>query len=70
LPKLPPWFACRDGICKDGSVVIKVTDTCPCNYPNNWYSNKRWCCGDMPHFDLSVWAFERVSAGRDMASQG
>lgn len=37
-----------------------VTDTCPCHYPNNYASNKRWCCGDMPHIDLSVWAYERV----------
>jgi hypothetical protein len=51
----------RNGVCKEGSVVVKVTDTCPCNYPNNYYSNKRWCCGDMPHFDISVWAFEKVS---------
>jgi hypothetical protein len=41
-------------------VVVKVTDTCPCHYPGNYRSNKRWCCGDMPHFDLSVWAFEKV----------
>lgn len=25
------------------------------------YSNKRWCCGDQQHFDLSVWAFERLA---------
>jgi hypothetical protein len=24
----------------------------PCNYPTNYYSNKRWCCGDYYHFDL------------------
>jgi hypothetical protein len=50
----------RNGVCKEGSVVVKVTDTCPCSYPNNYYSNKRWCCGDMPHFDMSIWAFEKV----------
>ena len=54
----------RNGVCKDGSVVVKITDTCPCSYPNNYYSNKRWCCGDMPHFDVSVWAFEKVSTLR------
>jgi hypothetical protein len=39
----------RDGVCKDSesSVVVTVTDTCPCHYSNNYYSNKRWCCGDM-----------------------
>jgi hypothetical protein len=28
-------------------VIIKITDSCPCSYPGNYYSNKRWCCGDM-----------------------
>lgn len=42
------------------SVVIMVTDTCPCVYPNNYASNKRWCCGDMYHIDMSVWAYEKV----------
>ncbi len=28
---------------------------CPCYYPNNAFSNKRWCCGDMRHMDLSHW---------------
>lgn len=46
--------------------VPQVTDTCPCNYPSNAYSNRRWCCGDMYHLDLSTYAFEKVSnrAGR------
>eukprot|EP01025_Chloroclados_australasicus_P068414 TRINITY_DN94_c0_g1_i4.p4 TRINITY_DN94_c0_g1~~TRINITY_DN94_c0_g1_i4.p4 ORF type:complete len:192 (+),score=8.79 TRINITY_DN94_c0_g1_i4:235-810(+) len=43
------------------SLVVTVVDTCPCNYANNLYSNKRWCCGDMDHFDLSVWAFEKLT---------
>lgn len=30
-------------------------------YPANDYSNKRWCCGDMDHFDVSVWAFEKLA---------
>eukprot|EP01023_Acetabularia_acetabulum_P026733 TRINITY_DN2534_c0_g1_i1.p2 TRINITY_DN2534_c0_g1~~TRINITY_DN2534_c0_g1_i1.p2 ORF type:complete len:196 (+),score=29.58 TRINITY_DN2534_c0_g1_i1:101-688(+) len=66
----PTWFsdgygasidrshACRD---QESSVVVQITDTCPCNYPTNWYSNKRWCCGDMNHFDLSVWAYEKLA---------
>eukprot|EP01025_Chloroclados_australasicus_P069664 TRINITY_DN985_c1_g1_i2.p2 TRINITY_DN985_c1_g1~~TRINITY_DN985_c1_g1_i2.p2 ORF type:complete len:386 (-),score=39.93 TRINITY_DN985_c1_g1_i2:2864-4021(-) len=45
----------------DSSVVITVVDKCPCTYANNAYSNKRWCCGDMDHFDLSVWAFEKIA---------
>lgn len=40
---------------------MKITDTCPCIYPNNYFSNKRWCCGDMDHFDMSVWAFQKLT---------
>lgn len=43
------------------SVIVRITDTCPCHYPPNEYSNKRWCCGDMEHFDLSAWAFEKIA---------
>lgn len=45
----------RNGICKDesASVVITITDTCPCVFPTNYYSNKRWCCGDM----VSSWEY-------------
>ena len=25
------------------SLVLRVTDNCPCHYPNNAYSNSRWC---------------------------
>jgi hypothetical protein len=32
---------------EDASVIVKTTDTCPCIYSGNYYSNKRWCCGDM-----------------------
>jgi hypothetical protein len=46
------------------SLVARVVDACPCDYPGNAYSNKRWCCqdkgaGDM-HADISVWAFEKL----------
>ncbi|KAL4448260.1 hypothetical protein ABPG75_005479 [Micractinium tetrahymenae] len=51
--------ACYD---PDASVVITIVDACPCNYAGNYYSNKRWCCGDMDHFDISVWAFERLAS--------
>eukprot|EP01025_Chloroclados_australasicus_P038270 TRINITY_DN392_c0_g1_i1.p2 TRINITY_DN392_c0_g1~~TRINITY_DN392_c0_g1_i1.p2 ORF type:complete len:406 (-),score=57.98 TRINITY_DN392_c0_g1_i1:1727-2944(-) len=56
----------RVGVCRDASssVVVTVTDTCPCIYATNAYSNKRWCCGDMNHFDLSVWAFEKLAEHR------
>jgi hypothetical protein len=55
----------RNNVCHNNyaSTVVMVTDTCPCVYPNNYASNKRWCCGDMYHLDLSVWAYEKVSIG-------
>jgi hypothetical protein len=39
----------RKSSCRDpaASVIVKITDSCPCSYPGNYYSNKRWCCGDM-----------------------
>jgi hypothetical protein len=30
-------------------------------YAANNYSNKRWCCGDRDHFDISAWAFEKLA---------
>eukprot|EP01026_Neomeris_dumetosa_P077057 TRINITY_DN829_c0_g1_i4.p1 TRINITY_DN829_c0_g1~~TRINITY_DN829_c0_g1_i4.p1 ORF type:complete len:469 (+),score=68.74 TRINITY_DN829_c0_g1_i4:175-1407(+) len=56
----------RGGVCRDpeASVMMTVTDTCPCNYPTNFYSNMRWCCGDMDHLDISVWAFEKLAEMR------
>ena len=57
----------RNNVCKGGSVVVQITDTCPCHYPNNYYSNKRWCCGDMPHFDMSLWAFGKVRTSSAVA---
>ena len=33
--------ACRDPGRK--SVVVQVTDSCPCNYPRNQASNSMWC---------------------------
>lgn len=39
----------RENVCinPDQTVVVMVTDVCRCNYPENYYSNRRWCCGDM-----------------------
>jgi hypothetical protein len=55
------WLERKD-VCysRYASLVVMITDTCPCYYPDNYASNKRWCCGDMYHLDLSVWAFEKV----------
>jgi hypothetical protein len=59
-PDNPPLD--RSGLCKDldWSVKVKIIDTCPCNYPDNAVSNARWCCGDMPHLDLSQWVLEKL----------
>lgn len=53
----------RQDACYDtkASVVVMITDQCPCHYPDNYASNKRWCCGDIYHLDLSVWAYERLA---------
>eukprot|EP01024_Parvocaulis_polyphysoides_P007140 TRINITY_DN12147_c0_g1_i1.p1 TRINITY_DN12147_c0_g1~~TRINITY_DN12147_c0_g1_i1.p1 ORF type:complete len:612 (-),score=71.98 TRINITY_DN12147_c0_g1_i1:1325-3160(-) len=47
---------------QDSSVVVTVVDTCPCDKENNYYSNARWCCGDMEHLGLSVYAFEKLAS--------
>jgi hypothetical protein len=56
------WLHRKD-VCHDpdASVVVTIVDTCPCSYPGNWYSNKRWCCGDMYHIDVSIWTFEKLT---------
>lgn len=54
----------RSSACYDPNKVVTVTivDSCPCNYASNHYSNKRWCCGDMDHFDLSYHTFDKLAA--------
>jgi hypothetical protein len=57
----------RSSACFDSSksLVVRTVDACPCVYPGNQYSNKRWCCGDQgsgsAHMDLSIWAFEKLA---------
>ncbi|WIA30234.1 hypothetical protein OEZ86_000325 [Tetradesmus obliquus] len=53
----------RKGMCYDEgkSVVVKITDACPCVH-QNFYSNKRWCCGDMRHLDLGRKAFQELAS--------
>ncbi|GMH37184.1 hypothetical protein BSKO_05057 [Bryopsis sp. KO-2023] len=53
----------RSNACYDPWKVVTVTivDSCPCNYKGNSYSNKRWCCGDMDHFDLSYHTFDKLA---------
>ncbi|GFR43187.1 hypothetical protein Agub_g4179 [Astrephomene gubernaculifera] len=50
--------ACYD---ENKSVIITIVDACPCKYPNNAYSNQRWCCGDMNHVDISQEAFQQLA---------
>ncbi|GAX75119.1 hypothetical protein CEUSTIGMA_g2563.t1 [Chlamydomonas eustigma] len=54
----------RTSACFDSStsVIVRITDTCPCTFAPNFYSNKRWCCGDMFHMDMSQWAFEKLAS--------
>lgn len=43
-----------------GLSQVKIVDECPCYKPDNQRSNAEWCCGDMPHLDMSEWALEKV----------
>ena len=54
---LGPWGGCTDAGKK--SVTVKISDSCPCQHPNP--SNKRWCCGDVTHLDLSYAAFDQIA---------
>ena len=44
----------------NASIIVRVTDRCPCHHENP--SNKRWCCGDEPHFDVSHEAFGELAS--------
>lgn len=54
----------RTSACTDSktSLVVRITDVCPCTYAANSYSNRRWCCNDVEHLDLSIWAFEKLAS--------
>jgi hypothetical protein len=43
------------------AATLLLLTVCAGTYAPNEYSNKRWCCGDMDHFDVSVWAFEKLA---------
>lgn len=55
--ELGPWAGCHSAGKK--SVTVKISDSCPCHHPNS--SNKRWCCGDRTHLDLSYAAFDQIA---------
>lgn len=42
------------------TVIVTIVDTCACHYPPNQWSNRRWCCGDMDHMDISIFAYEKI----------
>ena len=54
---LGPWEGCLDPGRR--SVVVMISDSCPCHHPN--VGNKRWCCGDERHMDLSYSAFDAIA---------
>lgn len=55
--ELGPWGGCQESGVK--SVTVKISDSCPCHHPNT--GNKRWCCGDRVHLDLSYAAFDSIA---------
>ena len=54
---LGPWAGCQEAGKK--SVTVMISDSCPCHHPNQ--GNKRWCCGDATHLDLSYAAFDQIA---------
>jgi hypothetical protein len=49
------WTDSGNACCKDGTVIVQVTDECPAA------SNTEWCSGDIVHFDLSDVAFDSIA---------
>ena len=54
---LGPWGGCSEPGKK--TVTVMISDSCPCHHPNS--GNKRWCCGDRTHLDLSYAAFDQIA---------
>ena len=48
-----------------GSIYVKVTDNCPCVQYDITTGKETGvnapCCGDVNHFDLSYFAFEKIA---------
>ena len=51
---------CEKTTCYDRNktIFVQIIDICPCDYI---YGRQEICCGDIPHFDLSFWAFELLA---------
>ena len=47
------------GCISNQTISVMITDSCPCKHANK--SNKKWCCGDMTHLDLSYKAFSSIA---------
>lgn len=47
------------GCISNRTISVMITDSCPCKHANK--SNKKWCCGDMTHLDLSYQAFSSIA---------
>lgn len=47
------------GCISNQTISVMITDSCPCEHANK--SNKKWCCGDMTHLDLSYAAFGLIA---------
>ena len=60
-PAAPASPAPAGDFCSTSTVVVQVTDACPCVHVQNLDSNERNCCGDADHFDLSVEAFSALA---------
>lgn len=55
-----PGSEFRDSGCiSDKSITVMITDSCPCDHANP--DNKKWCCGDTTHLDLSFMAFGSIA---------
>lgn len=47
------------GCISDKPITVMITDSCPCDHANP--DNKKWCCGDTTHLDLSHTAFGMIA---------
>jgi len=43
---------------ESATIKVRIIDTCPCNYITG---TQEICCGPVPHFDLSYWAYETIA---------
>ncbi|GMH42137.1 hypothetical protein BSKO_10056 [Bryopsis sp. KO-2023] len=50
------YTQCREDV---ESIFITIIDSCPCVYIGG--RKQASCCGPLPHFDLSFWAFNKLA---------